>query len=114
MAAISASETLMALGYSFSSRQHCTSRPLSVVGRSDQLDDDLATDQRLAAPVFCDEGEEPMLDTVPLAGAGRVMGDSDGETGFIGEGLSSRFHKRTRAPLLPPQSAVIRRLVAPR
>jgi hypothetical protein len=55
--------------------------------RSDQLDDHRATDQRLAAPVLGDEGEEPMLDTVPLAGAGRMMGDSDGETGFIGEGL---------------------------
>jgi len=55
--------------------------------RSDQLDDDLAADQRLATPVLRDEGEELMLDAVPFAGAGRVVGDGDGETGFIGEGL---------------------------
>jgi len=34
-----------------------------------------------------DEGEELMLDAVPFAGAGRVVGDGDGETGFIGQGL---------------------------
>jgi hypothetical protein len=38
--------------------------------RCDQLDDDRAADQRLAAPVLGDEGEEPMLDVVPFAGAG--------------------------------------------
>ena len=26
-----------------------------------------------------------MLDAVPLAGAGRVMGDADGQAGFVGE-----------------------------
>ena len=59
--------------------------------RCDQLDDDLAADQRLAAPVLGDEGEEPMLDTVPFAGAGWVVSDGDGQSGFVGEGLELAF-----------------------
>ena len=39
-------------------------------GCSDQVDDDLMTDQRLAAPVLSDEGEETVFDLVPFAGAG--------------------------------------------
>src|ERR1039458_4101541 len=35
----------------------------------DQVDDDLQTDQRFAAPVLSDEGEQSVLDLVPLAGA---------------------------------------------
>jgi hypothetical protein len=36
-------------------------------GVGDQLDDDLVADQRFAAPVLCNEGEQPMLDLIPLA-----------------------------------------------
>ena len=43
-------------------------------GGGDQLDDDLMADQRLAAPVLGDEGEQAVLDAVPFAGAGRQMG----------------------------------------
>jgi hypothetical protein len=38
-------------------------------GRCDQLDDDLVADQRFAAPVLSDEGEETVLDLVPLCAA---------------------------------------------
>ena len=40
-------------------------------GRRDQFDDDPVADERLGAPVLADEGEEAVLDLVPLAGAGR-------------------------------------------
>ena len=39
-------------------------------GGRDQLDDDPIADEWLGAPVLADEGEEPVLDFVPLAGAG--------------------------------------------
>lgn len=51
--------------------------PGARAGRSDQLDNDLVADQRFAAPVLRDEGEEPMLDAVPFAGTGRVMSDGN-------------------------------------
>jgi len=44
-------------------------------------------DERLAPPVLRDEGKKAMLDTVPFAGPRRVVGDCDGQSGFIGEGL---------------------------
>ena len=39
-------------------------------GRADQLDDHGMREQRLAAPVLRDEGEQAMLDAVPFAGSG--------------------------------------------
>ena len=56
-------------------------------GGGDQLDDDLMADERLAAPVLGDEGEQSMLDPVPFAGAGRQVGDRHGEAGLVGEAL---------------------------
>jgi hypothetical protein len=53
----------------------------------DQLDDDLMCQQRLAAPVLGNEREQSMLDAVPLAGAGRQVGDSDRQPGLVGECL---------------------------
>jgi hypothetical protein len=64
---------------------------------------------RLAAPVLGDKGEQAVLYLVPLAGARRQMGDRDGDSEFVGH---SFFHRRTRAPLLPPQSAFISSRVA--
>lgn len=55
--------------------------------RGDELDDDLAADERLAAPVLGDIGEEAVLDLVPFAGAGRQVGDGDGKAGLVGEAL---------------------------
>ena len=47
-----------------------------------------------------------MLDPVPFAGAGRQMADGDGQAKFVGQRLQFAF-PCVRAPLLPPQSAVI-------
>ena len=56
-------------------------------GVGDQLDDDLMADQRLAAPVLGDEGEQAVLDAVPFAGAGRQMADGDRHPEFVGQHL---------------------------
>ena len=54
-------------------------------GRGNQLHD--GYDQWLAAPVLRDEREQPVLDLVPLAGAGRQMTDGDGHAEFVGQRL---------------------------
>ena len=76
-------------------------------GRADQLDHGEAVGQRAAAPVLRDVAEQPMLDLVPLRGAGRIVTDVDRQSGLVGKRLQLRFHSRTRAPFEPPQSAVI-------
>jgi hypothetical protein len=43
-------------------------------GGADQLDDGLVAGQRPAAPVAGDLREQPVLDFVPLGGAGQVPG----------------------------------------
>ena len=53
-------------------------------GGRDQLDDHAIADEWFGAPVLADEGEEPVLDFVPLAGAGRQMADHDSEVEFVG------------------------------
>lgn len=78
MAAISASATLIALGYSFFVEAALNVEAFVRRRRADQLDDDLVADQRLAAPVLRGEGKEAMLDTIPLACAGWVVGNRDG------------------------------------
>src|SRR3954452_10758725 len=60
-------------------------------GVGNQLDDHLVADQRLAAPVLGDEGEQAVLDTIPLAGAGRQVVDGDGDAKLVGEGLELAF-----------------------
>ena len=79
---------------------------------ADQLNDDLVADERFAAPVLGDIGKEAVLDAVPFTGAGWQMVHGDGDPEFIGNTCNSRFHKRTRLPLLPPQSALIRSRLA--
>ena len=66
-------------------------QPGARAGRSDQLDDDLVADQRFSAPVLRDEGEEPMFDAVPFAGAGRVMSDGNRQPGLVSEDLKFPF-----------------------
>jgi hypothetical protein len=56
-------------------------------GAGDQLDNDQVADQRLATPVLGDEGEQPMLYLVPLAGAGWDMTDGDLDSKFVGQHL---------------------------
>src|SRR4051812_30222364 len=59
------------------------------VGRrgADELDDDLMADQWFATPVHGDEGEQAMLNPVPLAGAGRQVGHRYLQASLIGEAL---------------------------
>ena len=76
-------------------------------GAGDQLDDDQVANQWLAAPVLSDEGKQPMLYFVPLAGAGRDMTDGDLDAKFVGQHLQFTLPQAQRAPLLPPQSALI-------
>ena len=76
-------------------------------GGGDQLDNDLMADERFAAPVLGDEREEAVLDLVPLAGTRRQVADSDGGSSSSASFCSSTFQKRSRAPLLPPPSAVM-------
>ena len=76
---------LIPLGYSPWSSSACTVRPVRVVVARDQVDDDLVAGQGLAAPVRRDVGEQPVLDLVPLAGAGREVADGDRQPGLGGE-----------------------------
>src|SRR4029453_9226365 len=72
---------------------------------ADQLDDDLGADQRLAAPVLRDVGEEAVLDPFHLLVPGGRCATVTARPVSSAKRCSSRFHSRTRAPLLPPQSA---------
>src|ERR1017187_3049231 len=49
----------------------------------DQVDDDLQTDQRFAAPVLSDEGEQSVLDFFPLAGAWWKVTDCDAQARLV-------------------------------
>src|SRR5258708_14158976 len=60
-------------------------------GGGDQLDDDPIGDEWLGTPVLADEGEEAVLDFVPLAGAGRQVVDHDVEAEFVGQLLQFAF-----------------------
>src|SRR3990172_8976582 len=56
-------------------------------GGGDQVDDRLAGEQGLAAPVDADLAEQAVLDLVPLAGAGREVADPDREASLVGQAL---------------------------
>src|SRR6516164_6427057 len=60
-------------------------------GGRDQLDNHAITDEGLGAPILADEGEQPVLDFVPLAGAGRQVADRDVETELVGQLLQFVF-----------------------
>src|SRR6202163_1897981 len=60
-------------------------------GGRDQFDDDPVADERLGAPVLADEGEEPVFDFVPLAGAGRQVADHNVEAEFVSQLLKFAF-----------------------
>jgi len=76
-------------------------------GGADQIDNHAIADQRFGTPVHGDEREQPVLDFIPLAGPWRQVMDPDIDAEFVGGRCNSRFHSRTREPLLPPPSAVI-------
>jgi Endosomal/lysosomal potassium channel TMEM175 len=54
-------------------------------GGSDQINDDLVTDQRRAPPVLADEREQAVFDLIPLAGARRKMADRNLQARFVCE-----------------------------
>ena len=54
-------------------------------GVPDAVDDSLIRRQRGTAPVRRDVTEEPVLDLVPLAGAGWKMAHLDGQSGLVGQ-----------------------------
>ena len=60
-------------------------------GSGDQVHDDFMADQRLAPPVLGDEGEEAVLDLVPLAGARWKMSQRDLQAGFVRQALQLPF-----------------------
>src|SRR6516162_5923349 len=90
-AAISASETTMPLGYWPVSSSQRTGRPVLVVGGRDQLDNHAITDEGLGAPILADEGKQPVLDFVPLAG------DQHAQRVLIEEVSEARRVERTRS-----------------
>src|SRR5216683_5885860 len=60
-------------------------------GGRDYIDDHAIADEWLGAPVLADEGEEAVLDFVPLAGAGRQVADHDVEAELVGQLLQFAF-----------------------
>jgi len=64
----------------------------SCCGRgSDEINNNLEADERLAAPVLANEAEQPMLDLVPLAGARREVTHRDAQAGLVGQFLQLHF-----------------------
>jgi hypothetical protein len=56
-------------------------------GRSDEVDDDFMTDQRLASPVLADEREQTVFDFVPFAGTRWEVTDRNLKSCFVGQFL---------------------------
>ena len=55
------------------------------LGGSDPIDDRFVVDQRHPLPVQADKRKEPVLDLVPLAGAGRVVTNRDRDRHLAGQ-----------------------------
>src|SRR3954454_18374817 len=73
---------------------------------ADQIDHDLATDQRTSAPVVGDVAEHSMFDLVPLAGSGWKVTDVDLDADFISQLLHLAF---PQADPISVAAATIRR-----
>lgn len=58
-------------------------------------------------------GKQAVLNLGPFAGSRRKMRNCDSQAGLLRQLLEFGFHRRTPAPLLPPESALIRSFVAP-
>ena len=56
-------------------------------GSRDQIDNDAMADQRFGAPVVAYEGEQSVLDLVPLAGARWKVTDRDVDSDLVGQVL---------------------------
>ena len=60
-------------------------KPLLGLGGPDVLEHGFVAGERLSSPVLGDLAEEPVLDGIPLGGAGGVVGDGDAEAEGIAE-----------------------------
>src|ERR1700730_17015384 len=56
-------------------------------GGGDQVDDYAIADQRFGAPILGDEGEQTVLDLIPLAGARGKVTDGDFDADLVGQML---------------------------
>ena len=81
------------------------------VRRSNQAHDRREVDERRAAPIHRDVGEQAVLDLVPLTGAGREVTHRDGETGASGELLQLPLPQNSTEPG-PPVVDPSRRVLA--
>src|SRR5580700_6677968 len=91
MAAISASDTTMAAGILAGVELAAHGEAGFGGGGRDQLGDHAIADEWFGAPVLADEGEEAVLDLVPLAGARRQVADRDVEAELVGQILEFAF-----------------------
>ena len=66
------------------SNSEWTVNPASVVVAAIEIHDHLMTDERFAPPVLADEGEQTVLDLVPLAGSRRQVADGNPQASFVG------------------------------
>ena len=60
-------------------------------GRRDKVDNDLVADEGFTPPVLADEGEQPVLDLVPLASAWRKVAHGDRYSELVCELLKLYF-----------------------
>src|ERR1700676_1552298 len=67
----------------------CQSAPCARA--ADQIDHRFKVQQGPASPVQTDEGEETMLDLIPLAGARRIVTDGDRDGNLVRELLQFHF-----------------------
>src|SRR5262245_62091403 len=67
-----------------------------------QVDNHLVAHERLPAPVLADEGEQPMLDLVPLARPRREVGYGDRQPRLISQPLEFQFPQPHARPIAPP------------
>src|SRR5437867_4733650 len=60
-------------------------------GVADKIDNHGVAHQRLPTPVLGDVAEHPVLDLVPLAGAGRKVADRNRQAGLVGQLLQAEL-----------------------
>ncbi len=60
-------------------------------GAADQVYDRFKVDQRFSPPVETNEREEPVLDPIPFAGAGRVMANGNSHSCYVAQILQVQF-----------------------
>src|SRR5271166_5272082 len=76
-------------------------------GGRDQLDDHAIADEWCSAPVLADEGNRRCSILFHLLVPGGRWLTTMSRPNLLASFCNSRFHSRTREPLLPPPSAVI-------